>query len=148
MDVKVETLQHIRRVQELLGRVLTNLIVRQSLHDLSKLESPEAEAFERLTPLLRETTYGSERYEELRKELGEALKHHYANNSHHPEHYSDGIRGMSLLDLIEMVMDWRAATERHNDGCIRKSIEINQKRFGYTDELKQIFINTINEFGL
>ena len=146
MNVKAETLQHIRRVQELLGRVLANLITRQALHDNSKLESPEAEAFERLTPLLWDTTYGSERYEELRRELGDALKHHYANNSHHPEHYREGIRGMSLIDLIEMLVDWRAATERHADGCIRKSIEINQKRFGYSDELKQIFINTVNEF--
>jgi rubrerythrin len=56
-----------------------------------------------------------------------------------------GLNGMNLLDLIEMLMDWKAATERHNNGDIFKSIEINQKRFGYSNELKQIFINTINE---
>ena len=54
-----------------------------------------------------------------------------------------GIGGMDLIDLCEMLMDWWAATKRHADGDIMKSIEINQKRFGYSEELKQIFINTI-----
>ena len=50
---------------------------------------------------------------------------------------------MNLVDLIEMICDWKAASERHADGDIYKSIEINQKRFGYSDELKQILKNTI-----
>jgi hypothetical protein len=54
-----------------------------------------------------------------------------------------GIRGMSLVDLTEMLCDWKAATLRHDDGDIRRSIEINQERFGYSDELKQILINTL-----
>ena len=45
--------------------------------------------------------------------------------------------------LLEMLCDWIAATKRHNNGDIRKSIEINQKRFGYSDELKQILFNTL-----
>lgn len=62
------------------------------------------------------------------------------------EHY--GIHGMNLIDMIEMLMDWAAATKRHDDGDILKSIEINQKRFGYTNELKQIFINTVKVLNL
>ena len=50
---------------------------------------------------------------------------------------------MNLIDIVEMLCDWKAATLRHADGDIRKSIEINQKRFGYSDELKQLLINTI-----
>lgn len=53
------------------------------------------------------------------------------------------VRGMSLFDLIEMICDWKAATMRHADGDIRKSLEINQKRFGYSDELKAILLNTL-----
>jgi hypothetical protein len=45
-------------------------------------------------------------------------------------------------------MDWKAATLRHADGDILKSIEINQKRFGYSDDLKEIFKNTVKEMGL
>ena len=56
-----------------------------------------------------------------------------------------GIGGMTLLDLVEMLCDWKAATMRHNDGSILRSIEINQERFGYGDELKQILRNTVSE---
>jgi len=116
-------------------------------HDRSKLQSPEKEIFDEWTPKLKGTTYGSPEYAEMLKKIKPATDHHYSVNSHHPEHFEDGIRGMSLLDIIEMLVDWKAATLRHADGDIMKSIEINQGRFGYSDELKQIFINTIKEMG-
>lgn len=49
---------------------------------------------------------------------------------------------MNLLDIIEMLVDWDAASMRHANGDIFKSIEINQQRFNYTDETKAILINT------
>jgi len=54
---------------------------------------------------------------------------------------------MDLLDLVEMLCDWKAATERHKDGDLLRSIEQNQKRFLYSDELKQILINTAVRLG-
>lgn len=42
-----------------------------------------------------------------------------------------GFDEMCLLDLIEMLADWKAATERHADGDLRRSIDQNAKRFGY-----------------
>lgn len=140
---RIETLNHIMEVRDGIGIIIAEFLIRQTGHDLSKLKPPESEAFERLTPKLKGLTYGSVEYNECLKELGPALQHHYRHNSHHPEHYPDGIKGMSLLDILEMLVDWKAATKRHADGCIRKSIEINQKRFGYTDELKQILLNTL-----
>ena len=52
---------------------------------------------------------------------------------------------MSLLDMIEMIVDWKAASERHTDGDVRRSVEINADRFGYTDDYRDIFLGTINE---
>ena len=43
--------------------------------------------------------------------------------------------------------DWKAAGERHADGSLAKSIELNQKRFGYTDELRAILTNTARAMG-
>lgn len=139
----IETYKHIQTVQRLLFKCIEDLSNRQLLHDQSKLQSPEVETFEEYTPKLAKSTYGSEEYKQFLKEMKPALDHHYANNTHHPEHFSDGIKGMNLLDVLEMLCDWKAATLRHNDGDIRKSIEINQKRFGYSDEFKQILINTL-----
>jgi hypothetical protein len=49
---------------------------------------------------------------------------------------------MHLIDLTEMMCDWLSASLRHNTGDIMKSIDINQSRFGYTDELADILRNT------
>jgi hypothetical protein len=54
---------------------------------------------------------------------------------------------MSLLDLTEMLADWSASIRRVKDGDLRCSIEINQERFGYSDELCAILENTANELG-
>jgi hypothetical protein len=63
--------------------------------------------------------------------------------------YTDGdihtrytLKGMTLVDLVEMFCDWYAATKRHEDGSIMKSIEINKERFNISDDLVNIFINT------
>lgn len=147
-DSRPDTLEHIRQVRLYLSVVITKLKQRRTDHDASKLQSPEVEGFDEFTPQLRLLTYGSPEYEAARTGLGVALEHHYAHNSHHPEHYERGICGMSLLDLVEMVCDWKAATMRHADGDIRKSVEINQERFNYTNELKHIIVNTLRELGL
>jgi hypothetical protein len=60
--------------------------------------------------------------------------------------YRNTLKGMDLIDLIEMISDWKAATMRHDDGDILKSLDINQKRFGYSNELKQILLNTLKYF--
>ena len=137
---------HIKRVNQLLIEAAIELIRRANVHDNSKLESPEKELFDEFTPKLKGTTYGSEEYKKYLKELSVALEHHYENNSHHPEHYENGVNGFDLFDLIEMFFDWKAATERHADGDIMKSIEINKKRFGINEQICDIFRNTVNRY--
>jgi uncharacterized protein DUF5662 len=146
-DSKADTLEHIFSVMGFLEAFSHEIQVRGLEHDTSKLKSPEKEAFDEFTPLLKSLTYGSAEYRETLRKMKPAIEHHYKNNTHHPEHYGeDGIRGMSLIDLIEMLCDWKAAGQRHTDdkGLIH-SIEVNQKRFGYSDELKQILLNTAAE---
>lgn len=146
-DSTQDTIGHINRVRALIEEATGNLINRAAVHDASKLQSPEKEAFDVATPKLKTLTYGSDEYRASLAELGVALKHHYAHNSHHPEHYDDGIRGMSLFDVLEMLLDWKAATERHDNGDILRSIDQNQGRFGYSDDLRLIFLNTAQEMG-
>ncbi|HEC65023.1 MAG TPA: hypothetical protein ENI23_07010 [bacterium] len=119
------------------------LIRRGIVHDFSKFGLIEAKEYARLLPMLRDTTYGTDEYKDLLNELNVALIHHYNNNPHHPEHTTQGIRGMSLLDVVEMFIDWQAAIKKHADGDIRKSIEINQTRFSMSDELCQILRNSV-----
>lgn len=141
-DSKDATILHQSRVRTLLCNAADEIIKRSEIHDASKLNSPEKELFDEYTPKLAGCTYGSDEYKEFLKGLKVALDHHYANNSHHPEHYENGVNGFDLFDLIEMFFDWKAASERHNDGCIFKSIEINTERFKLSEQVASILRNT------
>lgn len=148
-DSRPETYEHINNVQEYMLRAISSLQKRALDHDQSKLKEPELSVFNKYTPKLKDSEYGSSEYREYLKGMKLGLDHHYENNSHHPEYYGDeGINGMTLLDIVEMLCDWKAATKRHDTGDIRKSVEINQERFGFSDELKQIFLNTISELEM
>ena len=199
-DSTPDTEEHIALVAVLLDEVRENLDHRARLHDASKLEEPEKSAFDRLKALsLSGMAYGSPEYKACLDAEKPAIQHHYAANSHHPEHYPqmDGgllafmlrstaqtqeeqakaaialepeaaklildtakyirasadhlessVNGMSLFDVIEMLMDWKAATERMKDGGdIRRSLEINTERFKLSPQLASILANTIEEMG-
>ena len=145
-DSREDTLKHKDRVKELLTKATEKILERAERHDDSKLESPEKELFDKYTHKLKNTTYGSDEYKSYLKELQVALDHHYANNFHHPEHWENGINDFDLFDLIELFFDWTAATERHADGDIMKSIETNKKRFGISEQICDIFKNTVERF--
>jgi len=146
-DLERETNVHIERVRNFISIIIDDLKKRAIEHDESKLKDPERKGFLEYTPKLKGSTYGSDEYKGFLKDLQSTLKHHYKENRHHPEHFENGIKGMNLVDLIEALSDWRSATERHEDGDIRKSIIINKERFGYSEDLCQILFNTIDYFN-
>lgn len=147
-DSAADTLDHIRLVNRYLLQCSTELMGRAVLHDQSKLLSPEKEIFDEYTPILASLEYGSDEYKENLLQLNVALAHHYANNSHHPQHYENGIDGMNLFDVIEMYCDWVAAGKRTKDGTFEKSIEVNEKRFNMSPQLVSIFVNTAKSMNL
>lgn len=141
-----ETMRHIERVRNLLNVFAQDLLKRGERHDQSKLVPPEVAYFTELTPKLAGVTYNSSEYKAFLKELKPALDHHYANNDHHPEHFKAGIEDMTLPQITEMLADWKAASERHNDGNILKSIEINCERYGINPQLRKILENTAKQY--
>lgn len=146
-DSHEDTTKHIERVRELVELCRENLNCRKSIHDLSKLHAPEKPIFDEMTPKLKDSTYGSEEYKSFLVQMKPALDHHYAKNPHHPEHYANGIDGMSLLDLLEMLCDWKAASERHADGNMLRSLVVNKERFSVGPQLQSILVNTARELG-
>lgn len=145
-DSTAETLKHIQKVNAYLIDASTELLKRAKEHDASKLKEPEKSVFDEVTPLLASLKFGSPEYTESTKRIKPALDHHYSVNSHHPQHYENGINGMNLFDLVEMFFDWKAAGERTKEGNIRESIQINSERFGVSKQLKSIFENTVTYF--
>ena len=146
-DSKDDTLRHIELVQLHMKLVIRALSFRSDGHDSSKMEDPEKEVFDIYTPRLRGLSYGSEEYKQTLADMYPALEHHYRVNAHHPEHFKNGIDGMNLLDLIEMVCDWMAAVKRHDDGDIGRSLSINSKRFGISEQLQNVIKNTVDWLG-
>lgn len=144
-----DTIEHIRIVNSL-GELFCNILKKRlSEHDLSKLNNKEEkEAFESVLNDAKEEEYGTDAYFAIQNRLKKAVDLHYQNNSHHPEHFIDGIHGMNLIDLTEMFLDWAAATERHKNDNIHKSIDYNKERFDLPDALVNIFHNTANDLYL
>ena len=147
VDAQTATWDHIAVVRKLGEDVGHAWAERLLHHDASKLVSPEAEMFAVYTPRLKSMTYGSDEYKQCLAEMGEVLKHHYQQNRHHPEHFSNGIEGMTLIDLLEMLVDWKAATLRHADGSMLKSLEINSRRFNIHPQLQMVLANTAQAMG-
>lgn len=146
-DSTEDTIAHIQRIRYLLREFSGELFQRGLIHDQSKLGIHEKPLFDQMTPLLDGLTYGSPEYAESLAKLGPALQHHYSNNRHHPEWHTRGVDGMTLADVVEMLMDWKAATERHADGSILRSIEHNKTRFKLSPQLESIFVNTARAYG-
>lgn len=176
-DSTDDTVRHIGRVRELLGEVLRNLEERARQHDASKLVEPEKSVFDQMTQKLHGMTYGSQEYWACMNKMTPALQHHYQANRHHPEHGSPNVcctcftewpagakecpqcgdadkeplaptlTNMTLLDIIEMLADWKAATERHDDGDIRRSLAINTRRFCIPPAINRLMDLTIEELA-
>jgi len=149
-DSATETSKHIRNVQYFLQLILEELLKRFREHDKTKLEDPEKEVMDVFTPKLKGLTYMSDEYKKCLEEMKKTgfLEHHYAKNRHHPEYFgAQGINGMNLMDLVEMICDWKAASMRHADGDPMESLKENIKRFNIDPQLAQILKNTLGYFS-
>lgn len=172
-----ETAKHIRRVQELMGQALSNLFTRANVHDTSKWSPEEWPYFAVATSRLRGITYGSPEYKASLDSIRPGVEHHQRTNTHHPEYhdyiecnicfkhhswdfvgrceacgnaqmsYKGGVGEMTLLDLLEMLADWKAAGERHADGSLEKSIQHNEKRFDIPPPIVRLIRRTAEELG-
>lgn len=138
-----ETMVHIQQVQKAVNKLSMLAIERGRVHDRSKLEAPEVEYFAKYTDELKDLTYNSKEYKECLEKMKPAIDHHYATNRHHPEHFPDGVAGMSIVDILEMISDWWASAKRQNNGNLRISLEESCKRFGIEPQLASIIKNTL-----
>lgn len=142
----LETIKHIHVVRENLYKMIEALDERARLHDQSKLESPEMEIFGEHFEELEKTEYGTEEYKKLLEKVKPAVDHHISRNRHHPEFHKNGIDDMDLIDLVELICDWKAATLRNKNGNIRKSLEKNKDRYNISDQLFEILSNTVDRY--
>ena len=147
-QVMQETLAHKTRVGDLLTECIHDLTKRAVHHDDTKFGDEEFPYFAEVTPKLKHIEYGSEEYKENLEKIKPAIEHHHHHNSHHhPDALENGIEDMGLIDLLEMICDWKAASERHNTGNLNKSFRINVEKYGITPQLEKVMRNTAKRMG-
>lgn len=142
-SAELVTLKHIKRVNELLTAFAVELLSRAVNHDNSKFDPEELGPLQDMQDLIEregQAPYGSDEYKRRLEILKPMLDHHYAENSHHAEHFENGINGMTLLDVVEMSQDWIAAAERGGEVVV--NLTASQERFNISDQLMDILKNT------
>lgn len=137
-----DTLEHTLRVSEYISKLIKHLHMRSRHHDDSKLNSPEKVYYDTFNPKLSKAEYGRDEYKALLEKMKPCLEHHYSVNRHHPEYFKNGVDGMTLIDLVEMLCDWKAAADRNGS---KVNMDINKTRFNLSDQLCSILKNTLDE---
>ena len=145
-DFVKDLVQHKQWVAENMQAATTELFLRAAVHDNSKFSPEEFELYDKVFPELQKYAYGSPELRAVYAQIKPALKHHFSVNRHHPEYHESGIKGMNLIDMLEMVCDWMAASRRSQTG-IDKGLEINKERYGIDDQLFEIIKNTVTSLG-
>ena len=137
MTDELKALLTIMRHRETVAEFLHNLSdyfrARAREHDQSKLMFDEFEGFARINRVARNHAYGTKEYEESmasEKEPGGAIHLHFSRNAHHPE-FHDSPKDMGLLDLMELVIDWKAATLTYGTNTLAESMPVQRKRFDF-----------------
>ena len=144
LSPKDQIKKHIDKVSEYMDDIAVQISERGEQHDASKLTSPEIQKWEEYIPKLANKKYGTAEYKKASKEMRDVIDIHHSVNRHHPEYFGkEGLSGMDLVDLLEMLCDWKAASLRTNGGSITKSIDDNQSKLKYDDTLKSILLNTL-----
>lgn len=139
-DCLVDVEAHRELVGALLSQIAKGLLVRADLHDKSKFSPEEKPCFDKYIPRLKKCIYGSPEYKQNLEEMASALEHHYRENRHHPEYFQNGIDGMHLVDIAEMLCDWVASSGLRSS--VERGIDLNMARFNLSPQLANIFKNT------
>lgn len=153
-DAHFDTWIHKYLVNKLLLDIIRDLQTRALEHDNSKLTNPvEVDGYGRVGPLLTISQSGSPEFEAHKKEMQPAIDAHMQSlgardgtcdceNRHHVESHANGLQDMNLIDLLEMLADWKAAGARQESSSIEKSIEMMCKRYNASEEMVRLLRNT------
>jgi len=141
---------HRRRVFEYMARLSQEVMRRGNEHDQSKYSDEEYPIYVESTAEFSKYPFGSEGYYRTKEKMKSAIDHHYKHNRHHPEHHPNGIDDMNLVDIMELLMDWKSATLNHPEmlGDILKSVEMGAEKYNIPPTLKKIMLNTLRDFDL
>lgn len=135
----------------LMRRMSEEIRLRGQTHDHSKLGPEELPRYVETIDEFDKHPFGSDGYHAAKASLGPALAHHYQHNRHHPEHFPNSIDDMNLVDVLEMLCDWKSATQNHypiRPGNMERSIQIAVEKYKISPQLAKILYNTARDFEM
>lgn len=141
-------LHHKESVAIWLAKFSAELAYRAAMHDNSKFTPEEFGVYADNVDDFSKHEFGSEKELQLREKLLPAAKVHHSRNRHHPEHFENGIDDMNLIDLIEMLADWKSASERTPDDSLRKGMAKLKVKHKISPQLVKILENTARDFRM
>ena len=141
---------HRNRVANYMACIAQMIKLRGEEHDVSKLSPVEFPVYSRAIGEFEKYSFGSDGYEKAKESIKQATDHHYKLNRHHIEYFSDGIDGMNLIDLIELLCDWKSATLNHpeNPGDMARSLQVATEKYKISPQLARVLYNTIQDCNL
>ena len=143
MSETTETIEkHIASVQLNLEKIILETLERYKKHDQSKLQEPEISLWEKMDQEKR-YPYGTKEYFDKMERNKEVFDLHYKANSHHPEHFQNGISDMDLVDLTEMLCDWFAYKQNVSYKEASELIDKQAKRFNMSEDITNVLKNTV-----
>lgn len=145
LDTLNSILKHRQTVRERLLFLADELYKRAYHHDDSKLQLPELSWLIEMDKEPR-YEYGTPEYFDKMKRWDKFFNHHYENNRHHPDHFSNGIEGMNLADLCEYIVDIISYYEELHVNNALDTVNKQKERFGLDEQLTQILKNTLIEY--
>lgn len=148
----LKMLRHREIVRKNFNLFIAKLHERSDLHDLSKFLEDEFDGFQKADEAGLYTKFGTGEYKKLIAE-NEGIRLHYQRNTHHPEHYKDGSEGishvfevekMSFLDIVEMVIDWKSASETYGKNFM-EGLDYSLERFRCDEKCRWLIKMIANE---
>ncbi len=142
--------KHKLRVFQLMAKLSQEVIKRGYEHDMTKFEPEELPHYVATIDEFDKHPFGTEGYKKAKESLGPSVLHHYKHNRHHPEHFPKGVEDMNLVDVLEMLCDWKSATLNHpeNPGDLGKSIQMLGQKYKISPQLCQIIYNTARDYEM
>ena len=142
MDFDKRLNDHIEGVKNYLKVISILLDSRGLMHDSTKKSDEEYNYYKMANSVNRNDFKTYEEYlDYVKPTLNKGLKHHYENNRHHPEYHKNGVDDMNLIDILEMVADWKISIEQ-NGKNVEEEIQYNFKKYNISEQLQKIILNT------
>lgn len=139
---------HKEQIAMLLAKFAAELTYRAAIHDNSKFSPDEFNVHSDNVHHFNKYQFNTKEEQELRHRLSPASISHRKRNRHHPEYFENGIDGMNIIDLLEMICDWKSASTRVPGDSLRKGFPILKEKYNISPQLLKILENTARDFKM